>query len=418
MSRTLLAFSILLPLVAWQALGDEPPRSAFHDLSFDQAIAKAGQEKKLVMVDFYTTWCGPCKMLDKQTWTDEAVIKWLKKQTVAIKIDAEKQRDLAARYKIRAYPSMVLINPDRTEKGRIVGFKRPKEFLRLAADVLAGVKPADRIRQQLAKDGRNDPMQRARLGDELAREGKYEEALAEYLWCFDHGLEHSQGYFGVRLSFLLGRIHRLARQHPAALDELRKRRDQATDALLSGKGTFLHAMDMSAINRELDENERTLKVYDTLREAGKLDESFRPALFGKVLDLLLEARRYQDILDGVGDVDAAVERKIVRFQFTKITPRTRGAGTPDALEYLRRSAVDDGVKYYEALLGTKRGEEAALIAERLIEFDATGETVAALITHAIRAGAPDAARQVIELGLEKLPESEHEQIRKAAKQLP
>src|ERR1039458_9334935 len=75
----------------------------FSDLSFDAASQKAARTGKIVLVDFYTTWCAPCRLLDKRTWTDAEVIKLLEQKTVALRIDAEKETDLAKRYKIEAY---------------------------------------------------------------------------------------------------------------------------------------------------------------------------------------------------------------------------------------------------------------------------------------------------------------------------
>src|SRR5258708_1224581 len=101
----------------------------FSDLSFDAASKKAAQSGKIVFVDFYTTWCGPCRLLDKRTWTDAAVIQALEQKTVALRLDAEKETELAARYRIEAYPTVVLIKPDGTELDRLVGYRDPKTFL-------------------------------------------------------------------------------------------------------------------------------------------------------------------------------------------------------------------------------------------------------------------------------------------------
>ena len=67
----------------------------FRDLGFEAALAEAKKAERVVFVDFYTTRCGPCKMLDRSTWKDEGVIKFLNEKTVALKIDAEKEVELA-----------------------------------------------------------------------------------------------------------------------------------------------------------------------------------------------------------------------------------------------------------------------------------------------------------------------------------
>lgn len=110
--------------------------SVFHDLGFDAALKKAKSEDKVVMIDFYTTWCAPCKMLDNHTWKNGDVVKWLKNKTIALKIDAEKQRDLAKRYKIEGYPTMIFVDGDGKERGRLVGYLPPETFLAHAAKAI------------------------------------------------------------------------------------------------------------------------------------------------------------------------------------------------------------------------------------------------------------------------------------------
>ena len=97
----------------------------FQDLTFEHALERAKEQKKVVFVDFFTTWCGPCKALDKTTWKDERVIAWLGEKTVALKIDAEARAQLAADYRINAYRTLLFVRPDGTLIGRIMGYFKP-----------------------------------------------------------------------------------------------------------------------------------------------------------------------------------------------------------------------------------------------------------------------------------------------------
>src|ERR1700741_1302547 len=95
----------------------------FRPIAFEAATKAATAEGKLVFIDFYTTWCEPCKRLDKDTWTDAGVGKLVDGKAVALKIDAEKEKDLASRYKINLYPTMLVVKADGKEVDRIEGYK-------------------------------------------------------------------------------------------------------------------------------------------------------------------------------------------------------------------------------------------------------------------------------------------------------
>src|ERR1043165_4916001 len=208
----------------------------FSDLKFDQALAAAKKDGKVVMIDFFTTWCVPCKQLDKTTWPDPEVQKWVGEKTVALKMDAEKELELAKKYNITGYPTILFLKPDGQELGRITAYRKPAEFLSEANDTLAGKDSVARAKEKLAGH-ENDPSMRQQHAQALAETGKYEEALAEYLWCFDHGNEATNGaYTGVRLSFLLGAIARLGKQYPPAIQALESRRAKADAALRCGTG--------------------------------------------------------------------------------------------------------------------------------------------------------------------------------------
>ncbi|MGH7968198.1 MAG: thioredoxin family protein, partial [Limisphaerales bacterium] len=175
----------------------------FSNLSFDRACKAAAENGKIVLVDFYTTWCGPCKMLDRNTWTDSGVIQLLQSKTVALRIDAEKETALAKRYNIAAYPSVLLLKPDGKEMDRLVGYRDPKTFIADFTASLNGKDSLQRAKDALTSTGTNDASARMQYGTALAQKGKNAEALAQFLWCFDHGLETSPAFMGVRLSFLL-----------------------------------------------------------------------------------------------------------------------------------------------------------------------------------------------------------------------
>lgn len=105
----------------------------FEHSTWSEALAKAKAEKKLVFVDAFTTWCGPCKMLTAKTFPDSAVGAFFNAQFVSLKIDMEKGEgpDLARKYGVEVYPTLLFFHPDSTVVHRAAGFYQPAEFVTL-----------------------------------------------------------------------------------------------------------------------------------------------------------------------------------------------------------------------------------------------------------------------------------------------
>jgi thiol-disulfide isomerase/thioredoxin len=403
MTPASLAFALLSALA---------PRSEgpFQDLTLDQATAAAARDKKVVMIDFFTTWCGPCKKLDKKTWTDPEVQKWLGEHVVALKMDAEREVELAKKHRIDGYPTMLFLKADGTELDRIIGYKDPAEFLRIAADALAGKNEVSRAKEKLAGH-ENDPDSHQDYGDALREAGRYEEALAEYLWCFDNGRK-APGYAGVRLSFLLSKIKQLGTRYPQVIKALEDRRDAAEARLVAGADSFEDAQDSLALNRELGAGARSLELFDKLRKQKPLTRSLRIAFSNEVFPLLVDGQRYKDAVELFDDPEGYVTWKL------KMVASMPGRETDEdksAESFLRQMAIGECSKMYEALVGADLKDAAGKVADRLIQFSATGTTYSTLVQSAARARALDVAKSVGERGLASLPEAEKAQVKDTMK---
>lgn len=79
-----------------------------------KVIKKAKKEKKLIFVDCYTSWCGPCKMLAKDVFTRDEVADYFNANFVCAKYDMEKDADgviLKDRFGVKAFPTLVFVDP-------------------------------------------------------------------------------------------------------------------------------------------------------------------------------------------------------------------------------------------------------------------------------------------------------------------
>ena len=94
--------------------------------TFEQALAMAKEANKMLFVDCYTSWCGPCKMMATQVFAQKAAGDYFNKEFVSIKIDMEKGEGptVKNRFGVRAYPTFLFIDQTGKEINRIVGGDR------------------------------------------------------------------------------------------------------------------------------------------------------------------------------------------------------------------------------------------------------------------------------------------------------
>lgn len=116
----------------------EAPATIPWEPSFSAALAKAEARNKLVMVDFYTTWCRWCQRLDKTTLSEPGVAAKISESFVPVRLDAESEgRELAQQLGVDGYPTVVFLDASGHEVYRIGGYLEPKEFLRELENVKA-----------------------------------------------------------------------------------------------------------------------------------------------------------------------------------------------------------------------------------------------------------------------------------------
>ena len=94
-----------------------------HDKKFQELLDMAKAQNKVIFMDCYTSWCGPCKRLAATVFTDSAVGEYFNKSFICTKFDMEKDEGLtiANKYMVRAYPTLLWIDETGEVKHKEVG---------------------------------------------------------------------------------------------------------------------------------------------------------------------------------------------------------------------------------------------------------------------------------------------------------
>lgn len=96
-------------------------------------LEKAKKENKMIFLDAYATWCGPCKKMDNETYKDEKVASFYNANFINVRYDMEKGEGkmLAERYDVQAYPNLLFLNSDGIMVHKGLGFMEAPAFTEL-----------------------------------------------------------------------------------------------------------------------------------------------------------------------------------------------------------------------------------------------------------------------------------------------
>jgi thiol-disulfide isomerase/thioredoxin len=110
----------------------------FTEGSWKDVLAKAQKENKHIFVDAYAEWCGPCKMMAKNVFTDKNVGEFYNQNYVNYKFDMEKGEgpEFAQKYKVGAYPTLLYFNPKGELAHKGIGGRDVDGFIGLGKDAI------------------------------------------------------------------------------------------------------------------------------------------------------------------------------------------------------------------------------------------------------------------------------------------
>ncbi|MBW3468292.1 thioredoxin family protein [Arthrospiribacter ruber] len=111
-------------------------------LTFDQAANMTQDNPKMILVDVYTDWCGWCKKMDKETFTDPKVVAYINENFYPVKMNAENTKKtfefrgkeyteatMAKAMRVSSYPNFVIMDAAMENITQMPGYRQPDPFL-------------------------------------------------------------------------------------------------------------------------------------------------------------------------------------------------------------------------------------------------------------------------------------------------
>ncbi len=130
---------ILCCFIAFSSLSVGAQGIEFYHGTWEEALMKAKEEDKIIFVDAYTTWCGPCKRMASSTFPDPEVGNLFNQHFLSLKIDMEKEMGLEFRKKfpVSAYPTLYFIDFDEEVVKKTVGAKTPVDLIAMGESIIS-----------------------------------------------------------------------------------------------------------------------------------------------------------------------------------------------------------------------------------------------------------------------------------------
>jgi len=276
MKKIAFAFLIAYCVLPTAALADGI--DFIHDKPFKEILEMAKAQNKLVFMDCYTSWCGPCKRLAAQVFPDSSVGEFYNSTFVNTKFDMEKGEgvDIAGKYQIRAYPTLLWLDGDGNVKHKIVGgldvaglIQNGQKAIDPTPGILTGMK-------KLYADGKRDAdFLCDYLGTLNASGEKYDDVFTEYLNKLSGNdftdSKHAKTIFNLTKDLKSPGLSYLMKNHDyylnlVGVEPFNKKINQIAAKAVSeapradDKNLFEGAMELLKTNKAADHAEQMLKL--------------------------------------------------------------------------------------------------------------------------------------------------------------
>jgi thioredoxin-related protein len=192
-----------------------------NSLNWQQVRKKAKKENKYIFVDCFTTWCGPCKKMDKDVYDNDSVGDFLNTKFISVKLQMDstkgdneftrswykKAKEMGTAYRVAAYPTYLFFSPNGEVVYKELGYKAPDQFMQIARDAL---NPSKQYYALLSayKKGKKDFVHMPdliRMSKQFGDSANYLPLLNDY-YSYLHSLNEDQLYTKENIEFIASTI--------------------------------------------------------------------------------------------------------------------------------------------------------------------------------------------------------------------
>ncbi len=336
-------------------------------LTWNQIKEKAAREKKMIFFDAYTSWCGPCKYLEKEIYTNTEVADYYNANFINVKFDMEKGEgiSLAEELGINSYPTLMFFSPEGKLVHKYIGAMGATEFMGLGKDALDPSRQYFALKEKAIQLKLSDAdfTNWASQADKLEDADK-EKIMADYLrtkpdilgnkdiattvLLFDHYLDDQQ------LSYL--------HTHKARIGELMEWDAERTNAVLYKKLFRQAAVVYERSGNNIDSFRTLVRKFDPQQENFAVkDLHYREAVFvekdmNKASSLLLQ---YLQDTKQPADIDALAGWLL---DYSSSYDESQIRKISAALDLFKLRSMDKGKEYWlylmQVICAVKTGDTA------------------------------------------------------------
>lgn len=215
---SLIAILFLLSVSVLPTPADAAPEGWLTDLG--EAVKQARAKDARILVDLYADWCGWCKVLEREVFTDERFQKYVKEQNfVLLHVDTEDGAEgtaLQARYDANSLPTTLILDADMVKVGQIGGYAPTPEFI---AHIDTQLRAWNMITANYSRVLESDDVDlQRRMAEDMHERGDGKRAAALYEKVLSRVQEKTEA--AAWLHYLAADSHRLARDYEKARQQL------------------------------------------------------------------------------------------------------------------------------------------------------------------------------------------------------